>query len=366
MNRQSHPGGKGDTSFFRVNLIGLKWLIRNMQLAIIGAGPVGLFAAFQAGLLGIKSCLIDTLDIVGGQCSSLYPEKAIYDIPACPSISASDLIKRLEEQAKAFKPTFYLGEQVLKITKQDHTDEFILQTSTGNDRRAKAVLIAAGNGAFLPNKPQINGIERYESKSVFYNVKNKNSFKEKNVVIFGGGDAAADWAAELVDVAKTITLVHRRKEFRCMPASLKRLEELSAAGKVNLFLECQLTEIKGHEETGKMEYLTVEDANRHKQNLAADAALFLFGLSINLGPILDWGLDFEKRQIKVDSATMQTNIPGIYAAGDIGSYPGKLKLILTGFSEAALACHSVQEHLNPGKSRGIVHSTSKGALFNEN
>ena len=333
-----------------------------MDLAIIGAGPIGLFAAFQAGLLGMKVCIIDTLEHVGGKCTSLYPEKPIYDIPAHPYILAADFIKNLEKQAKHFNPTFYLGEQVVDLIRKDNTDGFILKTLTGKEINAKTTLITAGSGAFIPNKPKINGLDKHEGKSVFYHVKSKNDFKSKNVVIFGGGDAAIDWTLELTSYAKSVTLVHRREEFRCTPASLKAVEDLKNNGKISVYVSHQLIGFK--DENDVLCSLIIEDIKQTKKELVTDVALFFFGASIISGPILEWKLDMEKRLIKVDSSKMCTNIPGIYAAGDIATYPGKIQTIVTGFGEAVIACHAAQNYLNPDKPQSIIHSSSRGELFN--
>jgi thioredoxin reductase (NADPH) len=333
-----------------------------MDLAIIGAGPIGLFAAFQAGLLGMKVCVIDTLEQVGGKCSSLYPEKPIYDIPAHPSILAGDFIKNLEKQAKNFKPVFYLDEQVVELVRKDEAAAFILKTSTGKKINTKTVLIAAGSGSFMPNKPRIEGLDKHEGKSVLYSVKNKNDFKGKKVVIFGGGDAAIDWTLELVNHADSVTLVHRRDEFRCASASLEAVEDLKKAGKLSIHVSQQLIGLK--DEGDILRSLIIEDKDQIKKELIADAALFFFGVSIVPGPILEWGLDIEQRLIKVDVSKMCTNLSGIYAAGDIVSYPGKIKSIVTGFGEVVTACHAIQKYLNPDKPQSFIHSTSRGELFN--
>ena len=337
-----------------------------MDLAIIGAGPVGLFAAFQAGLLGLKACIIDTQDFVGGQCSALYPEKPIYDIPAHSSISGSGLTKNLEIQAKHFNTVFYLGEQVKKILKEDNTNNFILKTSTGKQIEAKAILIAAGLGIFVPNKPMVKNIENYENKSVFYSIKNKNDFKEKNIVIFGGGDSAADWAIELSKIAKFVTIVHRRDSFRCAPASLNILENLQKEGKLSIERSYQLTELKGDKNIGKLHSLIIKDINHNKKEIQTDAALFFLGSSISLGPISDWNLTLEKKSIKVDPSKMSTNIPGIFGAGDIITYPGKLNSIVVGFGEAVTACYAICTYLKPDTSQNFIHSTSQSDLFQTN
>ncbi|NRA73341.1 MAG: NAD(P)/FAD-dependent oxidoreductase [Rickettsiales bacterium] len=334
-----------------------------MDLAIIGAGPVGLFAAFQAGLLGIKSCVIDSQEFVGGQCSALYPEKPIYDIPAHSCISGDTLTKNLETQAKHFNTVFHLGEQVTEISREDKTNNFILKTPTGKIIQAKTILIAAGLGVFLPNKPRVKDIENYENKSIFYSIKNRNYFKNKDIVIFGGGDSAADWTIDLVDIAKSTTLVHRREQFRCAPASMNALETLEKNGKLNIERSKQLIELKGNKNTGELQTVTIADADNNTKELKANASLFFLGASISLGPIINWQLNIEKKAIKVDPSKMSTNISGIFGAGDIITYPGKLQSIVVGFGEAVRACYSIHAYLNPNKTQGFIHSTSQADLF---
>jgi thioredoxin reductase (NADPH) len=336
-----------------------------MDLAIIGAGPIGLFAAFQAGLLGMKVCVIDALDFVGGQCAALYPEKPIYDIPAHPSILASDLIKNLEVQARHFKTVFHLGQEVIEITREGGEGYFSLRTSKGNVIKAKTILIAAGNGSFAPNKPNLEGIEKHENKSIFYSVTNKNHFKGKHLVIFGGGDSAIDWSIELAQLTRSITLVHRREKFRCAEGVLEKAQDLKSAGRLDIIVSHQLMRLIEDESSGMMQYLVIADADGNEKHLPSDYALFFFGVSILPGPISQWGLEMERRLIKVNSSSMVTSIPGIYGAGDIVSYPGKLKLITNGFAEAATACHAIQKYLNPDKPQILVHSTSQAKLFNE-
>lgn len=324
----------------------------------MGAGPVGLFAAFQVGLMGLTPCLIDVLEFVGGQCAALYPEKPIYDIPACPAILASDLIKNLELQAKPFKPELFLGQTVEEIVKKD--SNFILRTNK-SEIKARAIIITIGGGAFIPNRPPISDLVSYENKSVFYTVTKKDFFVGKDIVIFGGGDSAVDWAVILAEIAKSVVVVHRRDKFRCMPDSLHKLTELSNAGKVKIETPYQIAGIKGHD--GQVTEVEVEDQNGARKNFKADAVLLFFGLTMNAGPIANWQIELDKKQIKVTPENMQTNISGIYAAGDGVIYPGKLKLILTGFSEAALAARSIYSYLNPEKLVHFEHSTSRGELF---
>jgi thioredoxin reductase (NADPH) len=327
------------------------------DIAIIGAGPAGLFSAFEAGMLKMKCHVIDTLDSIGGQCIALYPEKPIYDIPAHPCISAKELIKKLEEQAAPFNPTYHLGQQVVELIRQKDRS-FIIITSKNNKIHAKAVIIAAGCGAFGPNRPPVEGIEKFENKSIFYAVKNSNDFAEKNVVIAGGGDSAVDWAIVLADIAKSVTIVHRRSKFRCAPENSDKLHDLSKKGKIVIETPYQLHKIHG--QNGIMHSIEIIDFDNNIKTLEADILLPFFGLSMDLGPILNWQLVLNNKHIKVDSATLQTNVPGVFAVGDIVTYPGKLKLILTGFSEAAVACHSIYPIIYPDQALHFEYSTTKG------
>ncbi len=327
------------------------------DVAIIGAGPVGLFAIFQAGMLKINCHVIDTLPEIGGQCIALYPEKPIYDIPAYPSILAKTLVEKLAEQAAPFKPQYHLGQQVTElITNKDGS--FVIITSKNNEIHAKAVIIAAGCGAFGPNRPPLTGIEEFENKSVFYSVKDPEKFRGKNIVIAGGGDSAVDWALILAGIASKVTVVHRRKKFRCAPDNSDKLHNLAQEGKVNLEIPYQLHQVRGNK--GNLQKIEVIDFENNIKTLDADILLPFFGLSMDLGPILNWELVLDKKHINIDPATSQTNIPGVYAIGDIATYPGKLKLILTGFSEAAMACHSIHSIVYPDQVLHFQYSTAKG------
>lgn len=326
------------------------------DLVIIGAGPVGLFTVFEAGMLKIKSHIVDSLEIIGGQCSALYPEKPIYDIPAHPSILASELVEKLEEQAKPFNPTYHLNQSVDKIAKTD--DGFTVETSKNTQIDCKAIIIAAGCGAFGPNRPPLVGIEEYEGKSIFYSIREKEQFRDKNVVIAGGGDSAVDWAIVLADIAKKVYVIHRRDKFRCAPESLEKMKEIANSGKIELVIPYQLDGLKG--EGGNLKEVLVKDFSGNIKALEADYLLPFFGLAMNLGPILDWDLNITKNHIKVDPHSMQTSKPGIYAVGDIASYKNKLKLILTGFSESALACHDIYKIVYPDQLFHFEYSTSKG------
>lgn len=327
------------------------------DLVIIGAGPVGLFAIFEAGMLKVKCHVIDSLEVIGGQCSALYPQKPIYDIPAHPKILASDLIEKLEEQAKPFDPVYHLNQQVQKIAKQDD-GSFVVETSKQTKICCKAIIIAAGCGAFGPNRPPISNLEEFEGKSVFYAVKNKEDFRDKNVVIAGGGDSAVDWALNLVGIAKKISVVHRRPKFRCAPDSSQKLKDLDEQGKIDLVIPYQLHDLKGQD--GVLQQVQVKDFDGNIKDLEADYLLPFFGLAMELGPIANWGLNLEKNHIGVEPSTMLTSEPGIYAIGDIATYKNKLKLILTGFSEAASACHDIFKIVYPDEVFHFEYSTSKG------
>lgn len=331
--------------------------INETDVAIIGAGPVGLFAVFECGMLKMKCHVIDALEFVGGQCTALYPEKPIYDIPGHPGIEAAQLIAQLEKQAAPFAPTYHLGQQVSGLEKQAD-GRFLLTTSTGNKINAGAVIIAAGCGAFGPNRPPLDGLEAYEGKSVFYLVKSKQDFACKRVVIAGGGDSAVDWAIALQGIASRISLVHRRPKFRAAPESVSRLEALVAEGKIDMVTPYQLSGLQGS--AGQLQHVVLEDLDGNKKSLEADILLPFFGLSMELGPIANWGLGLEKNHIATQATTAATSEPGIYAIGDIATYENKLKLILCGFSEAAFAAHSAHKYVRPNEVLHFEYSTSKG------
>lgn len=327
------------------------------DVIIIGAGPIGLFAIFEAGMLKMKCHVIDTLDFIGGQCTALYPEKPIFDIPAHPRILAEDLIKNLEEQAKPFEPVYHLSQRVDKL-EQLADKSFEITTSKNNKIKGKAVIIAAGCGAFGPNRPPINGIEAYEGKSVFYMVKSRQDFAGKNIVIAGGGDSAVDWAISLQEVAKKVTVIHRRDKFKCAPESADKLKKLADEGKIEMAIPYQLHDLEG--ENGNLKNVIVQDFSGNTKKIEADVLLPFYGLSMELGPIANWGLDLEKHLLKVEVSTMQTSIPGIFAIGDIITYKNKLKLILNGFAEAATSCHSIYPIVYPDVPFHFEYSTSKG------
>jgi len=332
--------------------------VHRTDVAIVGAGPVGLFAIFECGMLGLRCHVVDALDSVGGQCVALYPDKPIYDIPAWPKIEAAELIERLESQAAPFAPAYHLGQRVEGLARSADGSAWRLETSAGTTVEATAVIIAAGVGAFGPNRPPLAGIEAYEGSGVFYYVKRKEDFRGKRVVIAGGGDSALDWAIALAGIADSVAVVHRRAKFRGAPDSVARLHALAEAGTIELVTPYQLAALDGTE--GLLSTVVVRTLEDEERRLPADALLPFFGLSMNLGPILDWGLNLDRHHIAVDPASCATNRPGLYAIGDIATYPGKLKLILSGFSEAALAAHAIYARLNPDTPLHWEHSTTKG------
>lgn len=330
--------------------------LHETDVAIIGAGPVGLFAIFECGMMKLRCHVIDALPEVGGQCIALYPEKPIYDIPAHPKILAADLIHNLVDQAKPFNPTFHLSQQVDSLEKEG--EYWRLTTSKGTVIKSKAIIIAAGVGAFGPNRPPIDGIEQYENKSIFYHVRQKETFRDKRVVIAGGGDSAVDWALNLVGVASKIMVVHRRPKFRAAPDSIDKLEQLATDGIIELVVPYQLEALEGA--NGYLEKVIVKDFDNHTKALEADTLLAFFGLSMKLGPIATWNLHLTHNHIAVDPATCQTSSPGIFGIGDIITYPHKQKLILTGFAEAALAAHQIRAIVYPGEVFHFEYSTTKG------
>ncbi|WP_119679791.1 NAD(P)/FAD-dependent oxidoreductase [Indioceanicola profundi] len=326
------------------------------DVVIIGAGPVGLFAIFECGMLKMKCHVVDALDMLGGQCTALYPEKPIYDIPAHPAIDAADLIDRLTEQAAPFEPTYHLGQQVTGLARNG--DGWRVTTDKGTVIDARAVMIAAGVGAFGPNKPPLENLEAYEGTGVFYLVKRRQDFAGKRVVIAGGGDSAVDWAISLSEVAAKVMVVHRRAKFRAAPESVSRLDELVAQGRVEMVVPYQLAGLEGN--GGILTGVRVADLDGNEKVLEADVLLPFFGLAMNLGPIAEWGLNLEKHHIAVTQQTCATSEPGIFAVGDIATYPGKLKLILCGFSEAAMAAHAIHPLIHPDQVLHFEYSTSKG------
>lgn len=326
------------------------------DVVVIGAGPVGLFTVFECGMVGLSCQVIDALDHIGGQCTALYPEKPIYDIPAYPTIQAAELIDRLEAQAQAFRPIYHLGQQVTGLEK--YGLGWTITTSKGIQLNTKAVVIAGGAGAFGPHKPPLADIADYEGTSVFYAVRDREKFRGKKIVIAGGGDSAVDWAIALNELAAKVYLVHRRDKFRAAPASIGKLHGLDAAGRIELVVPYQLEALLG--DAGKLNAVIVSDLEGRQRTLDAEVLLPFFGLATSLGPLAEWGLNLDRNHIAVTSGTAETNIPGIYAVGDIATYPHKLKLILTGFGEAAQAAHAIYKQLNPERELHFEYSTTSG------
>jgi thioredoxin reductase (NADPH) len=330
--------------------------VHKTDVAIIGAGPVGLFAVFECGMLKMKCHVIDALESSGGQCVALYPEKPIYDIPGYPAIEAASLIAKLEEQAAPFRPTFHLGHRVDKLTRNG--EDWRVETNQGAVIEARAVVIAAGCGAFGPNRPPLDGLQHYEGTSVFYLVKRREDFRGKRVVIAGGGDSALDWTLGLADIAERIYVVHRRPKFRGAPESVARMEALAKEGKIDLVVPYQLHGLVGS--GGQLSAVEVSTLDGNVKRLEADILLPFFGLAMDLGPIAHWGLNLERNHITVDPKSCATSAPGIFAVGDIANYPGKLTLILCGFSEVAMAAHAIYPLVHPGEALHFEYSTTQG------
>jgi thioredoxin reductase (NADPH) len=327
------------------------------DILIIGAGPTGLFTVFEAGLLKLKCHLIDALPQPGGQCSEIYPKKPIYDIPGFPEILAGQLTDNLLEQCKQFQPGFTLGERAETIDKQED-GTFIVTTNKGTKHHAPIVAIAGGLGSFEPRKPPIPNIADFEDKGVEYIIRDPEMYRNKKVVIAGGGDSALDWSIFLTDVASSVTLVHRRNEFRGALDSVDKVQELKNAGKITMITPA---EVKGIEGKDKVTGVSIVQNGEEAYTLETDHFIPLFGLSPKLGPIANWGLEIEKNAIKVDNTLdYQTNIPGIFAIGDVNTYPGKLKLILCGFHEATLMCQSAYKMIHPDKKYVMKYTTVGG------
>ena len=326
------------------------------DILIIGAGPVGLFCVHQLGIIGLKCEVVDNLEVIGGQCIELYPDKPIYDIPAVPECTGENLTKNLIKQIEPFKPKFYLGERVEKIEKIKN--KWIVKTNKGTEFEVFSIIIAAGVGSFEPRKFPTKEAEKYEEKQVLYSVKDKTVFKDKTVAIFGGGDSALDWAIELSNTSKVI-LVHRREDFRGMQASIDKINQLKEDGKIEVYTKYQLNSVKGKD---KVESITIKHDDESFKEIKTDYVLGFFGLIMQLGPISEWGLNLDKKTIPVNTETFETNKEGIFAIGDICSYPGKLKLILSGFHEGALAARGSFKYARPDeKLRFEFTTTSKAA-----
>jgi len=324
------------------------------DVVIIGAGPCGLFQVFELGLLDIHAHVIDSLKQVGGQCTELYPDKPIYDIPALPVCGAQELVDRLMQQIEPFNPVFHLGQTVTKLqTGED--GRFILETSKGETFDTATIIIAAGLGAFQPRRLRVQDVDKWEGSHIHYRITDPERLAGKRLIILGGGDSALDWTLELHDKVERIALVHRRAEYRALPASVKKMKAL-ADGKT-------LKEFQGNtravfEQDGNFAGLDVADPDGHMHHIEADEVFVFWGLSPNLGPIAEWGLDMDKRQIHVDTEKFETSLPGVFAVGDINNYPGKKKLILSGFHEAALAAFGVQKHLHPEQKARLQYTTT--------
>ena len=328
------------------------------DILIIGAGPTGLFTVFEAGLLKLKCHLIDALPQSGGQCSEIYPKKPIYDIPGFPEVLAGELVDNLMEQIKPFQPGFTLGERAETIQKLDD-GTFIVTTNKGTKHHAPIVAIAGGLGSFEPRKPKLENLAKYEDKGIAYIIKDPEVYRDKKVVIAGGGDSALDWSIFLADVASEVTLVHRRNEFRGALDSVEKVQHLKDAGKIKLITPAEIIGLEGDDQLKAV--LIKKTGEEEPIALEVDSFIPLFGLSPKLGPIGDWGLEIEKNAIKVDNTLdYQTNIPGVYAIGDVNTYPGKLKLILCGFHEATLMCQSAYQRIFPDKKYVMKYTTVGG------
>ncbi len=328
------------------------------DVVIIGAGPSGLFAVFECGMLKMKCHVVDSLEHIGGQLSALYPEKPIYDIPGFPMVLAGDLVKHLEEQAKPFAPVYHMNTKVADLKRLEN-GRFEVTTSAGDVIDCVAVIVASGAGAFGPNRPPLAGLEHYEGKSVFYMVRRRDTFADKTLVIAGGGDSAVDWAISLAEVSKKIYFVHRRDKFRAAPESVDRLHAVAkATGKIEMVIPYQLHGLAG--ENGVLNAVDCQDLDGNIRSIEADVLLPFFGIVPHLGAIANWGVTVEHSRIPVSQKTQQTNVPGVFAIGDIATYPHKLKLILTGFSEAAMAAHAIHPLAFPGQELHFVYSTTQG------
>ena len=325
------------------------------DLIVIGAGPTGLFTVFEAGLLGMKCHLVDSLTKPGGQCVEIYPNKPIYDIPAHPEILAGKLVDNLLDQIKPFSPDFSLGEIAQKLKKKE--DYFILKTNKGTKIQGKVIVIAGGLGNFEPRKPSIDDLDKFENKGIQYSIIEKEKFKNKNIIIAGGGDSALDWTIELSKIAKKLTLIHRRNEFRGANSSVKTVQKLKDDGIIDVITPAQVVELFGEK---KLQSINIRSGEKII-NVETDFFIPLFGLVPKMNIFKDWGLETEKNSIRVNnSLDYQTNIEGVYAVGDINTYPGKLKLILSGFHEAAVMCHSAYQFINPGKKNILKYTTVSG------
>ena len=327
----------------------------NTDVVIVGAGPCGLFQIFELGLLGLKAEIIDSIRQPGGQCTELYPDKPIYDIPAVPMCTGEELTNALLTQIEPFEYGMHLGEEVTTVERQAD-DSFVVGTSAGKQFHAKAVVIAGGVGSFQPRAIRAKGIEDHDGTSLHYSVKNPQEFAGKKLVIFGGGDSALDWVIELADVASHISLVHRRDEYRAVDASVSKMRALAESGEIDVYENSKATEFSGA--AGKLTAVTIANKEGDLTEIQMDTTLVFFGLAPKLGPIAEWGLDMNRKTINVNTETFETSEPGIYAVGDINHYPGKKKLILCGFHEAALAAFAIKQRLQPDKKVHVQYTTT--------
>lgn len=328
------------------------------DVVVIGAGPCGLFQVFELGLLGLRACVIDSLNRVGGQCMELYPDKPIFDIPALPVCNARELIERLQEQIRPFRPVFHLGQVVTEVEKNED-GSFRLLTAKGLSCQAGAVIVAGGCGAFQHRKLKVAGAEKYEGKCLHYKVADAAAYTGKRVVILGGGDSALDWTLNLCDRARELVLVHRREEFRAAPASVERMKQLADRKK----LRYVIGRVRGLvEEAGRLVGIRISEGKQEPLVLPLDELLVFYGLSPKLGPIAEWGLQLERNQIRVDTEKFQTSVPGIFAVGDVNIYPGKKKLILSGFHEAALAAFGAEKYIYPEKKQYLQYTTTSTVI----
>lgn len=325
------------------------------DVVIVGAGPCGLFQVFELGLLGLKAELVDSIRQPGGQCTELYPDKPIYDIPAIPMCTGEELTDQLLKQIEPFGAGMHLGEEVAVVQRQDD-DSFLVETSAGKQFNAKAVVIAAGVGSFQPRPLRADGVEAFEGASVHYRVRNPEQFAGKRLAILGGGDSALDWVLELAKIAEHITLVHRRDEYRAAPASVEKMRELAAAGQVEVIEKAKVTALAG--DGDQVSSMTVQPKEGDAIDVDVDQVLVFFGLAPKLGPIAEWGLDINRKTINVDTEKFETSEPGIYAVGDINFYPGKKKLILCGFHEAALAAFAIKQRIEPERKVHLQYTTT--------
>ena len=329
--------------------------MKTTDVVIVGAGPCGLFQVFELGLLGLKAEVVDSIPRPGGQCTELYPDKPIYDIPAIPVCTGEELTEALLKQIEPFEPGMHLGQEVQVVQRQED-DTFLVETSKGTQFNAKAVVIAAGVGSFQPRQLRVPNVEDYEDKTLHYRVRDPGQFAGKRLVILGGGDSALDWVLELAETAEHITLVHRRDEYRAMPDSVAKMKQLVADGRIDEILSAKASALHG--EDGQVSSIVIQPKQGDAVEVAADHVLVFFGLAPKLGPIADWGLDINRKTINVDTEKFETSEPGIYAVGDINYYPGKKKLILCGFHEAALAAFAIKQRIEPERKVHVQYTTT--------